>query len=72
MRLTRTSALSAACVAVATAAGTLVAAPAATAAEPTAPFISELHYEYASDDAGEFVEVLVPAGATTVGWSVVR
>ena len=62
MRLTRTSALSAACVAVATAAGTLVAAPAATAAEPTAPFISEIHYDNASGDVGEFVEVQVPRG----------
>ena len=62
MRLTRSSALSAACVAVATAAGTLVAAPAATAAEPTAPFISEIHYDNAGADVGEFVEVQVPAG----------
>ena len=60
MRLTRSSALSAACVAVATAAGTLVAAPAATAAEPTAPFISEIHYDNAGTDIGEFVEVQVP------------
>ena len=60
MRLTRSSALSAACVAVATAAGTLVAAPAATAAEPTAPFISEIHYDNTGADVGEFVEVQVP------------
>ena len=52
-------------------AGTLVAAPAATAAEPTVPFISEFHYDNPARDAGEFVEVQVPAGTSTAGWSVV-
>jgi 5'-nucleotidase len=58
-------------VAAATAAGSLVAVPAATAAEPTTPFISEFHYDNASTDTGEFVEVQVPAGTSTAGWSVV-
>jgi 5'-nucleotidase len=71
VRLTRTSALSAACVAVATAAGTLVAAPAATAAEPTVPFISEFHYDNGGTDTGEFVEVQLPAGTSSAGWTVV-
>ena len=71
MRLTRSSALSAACVVVATAAWTLVAAPAATAAEPTVPFISEFHYDNTGTDAGEFVEVQVPSSAGVAGWTVV-
>jgi uncharacterized protein len=53
-------------------AGFLGAAPPAQAAEPTVPFISEIHYDNAGTDTGEFVEVQVPAGATTVGWRVVR
>ena len=49
----------------------IVAAPPATAAEPTVPFISEFHYDNTGTDAGEFVEVQVPAGASTAGWSIV-
>jgi len=48
----------------------LVAAAPASAAEPTAPFIAEIHYDNDSGDTGEFVEVQVPPGATTAGWSI--
>ena len=44
---------------------------AATAAEPTVPFISEFHYDNTGTDAGEFVEVQVPPGTSTTGWSIV-
>jgi predicted extracellular nuclease len=64
-------ALGALCVAAATAASASVAAPSATAVEPTVPFISEFHYDNTGTDAGEFVEVQVPPGASTVGWSIV-
>ncbi|GAA2725547.1 ExeM/NucH family extracellular endonuclease [Cellulomonas aerilata] len=43
----------------------------ATAAPPTAPFISEVHYDNAGTDAGEFVEVQLPAGTSSAGLSVV-
>ena len=49
----------------------LVAAAPAQAAEPTVPFISEIHYDNSRTDAGEFVEVQVPPGASTAGWKVV-
>ena len=48
-----------------------VVAPSATAAEPTVPFISEFHYDNTGTDAGEFVEVQVPPGTSTTGWSIV-
>ncbi|MBC7678148.1 MAG: endonuclease, partial [Pseudorhodobacter sp.] len=35
------------------------------------PFLAELHYDNAGTDAGEFVEVQVPAGTSTAGWTVV-
>ncbi|TYP84596.1 ExeM/NucH family extracellular endonuclease [Blastococcus xanthinilyticus] len=61
-----------------TALGTLAASMAvvglpafASAAPPTAPFISELHYDNAGTDAGEFVEVQLPAGTSSAGLSVV-
>jgi len=71
MHPSRLRALRALCVAAATAAGALVAAPPATAVEPTVPFISEFHYDNTGTDAGEFIEVQVPAGASTSGWSIV-
>ncbi|MGH8840157.1 MAG: ExeM/NucH family extracellular endonuclease [Jiangellaceae bacterium] len=71
MRPSRLRALGALCVAAATAASASVAAPPATAVEPTVPFISEFHYDNTGTDAGEFVEVQVPPGASTVGWSIV-
>jgi predicted extracellular nuclease len=43
----------------------------AQAAVPTTPFISEFHYDDASTDAGEFVEVTLPAGTNSIGLSVV-
>jgi 5'-nucleotidase len=35
------------------------------------PFISELHYDNAGTDAGEFVAVTAPSGASFEGWSLV-
>ncbi|MCF6744687.1 ExeM/NucH family extracellular endonuclease [Blastococcus sp. KM273128] len=61
-----------------TALGTLAASVAvvglpavASAAPPTTPFVSEIHYDNAGDDTGEFVEVHLPAGTTSAGLSVV-
>lgn len=53
-------------------AASLLAGPAgpATAAPPTSPFVSEIHYDNAGADTGEFVEVQVPAGTTISGWTV--
>ncbi|CCH89612.1 Endonuclease/exonuclease/phosphatase [Modestobacter italicus] len=49
-----------------------VAVPAvAAAAPPSTPFVSELHYDNTGTDAGEFVEVQVPAGTSSAGLSVV-
>ena len=36
----------------------------AAAAAPTTPFISEIHYDNAGTDTGEFVEVEFPAGTS--------
>ncbi|GAB7191488.1 ExeM/NucH family extracellular endonuclease [Kineococcus sp. NUM-3379] len=44
---------------------------AAQAAPPTTPYISEIHYDNAGTDTGEFVEVTVPAGTSSTGLSVV-
>ncbi|MGY1787372.1 ExeM/NucH family extracellular endonuclease [Geodermatophilus sp. SYSU D00698] len=45
---------------------------AASAAAPTAPFISEIHYDNAgSSDVGEFIEVQFPPGTDAVGLSLV-
>ncbi|MDQ4138816.1 MAG: ExeM/NucH family extracellular endonuclease, partial [Actinomycetota bacterium] len=43
----------------------------ASAAPPTTPFISEIHYDNAGADAGEFVEVQLPAGTSSAGLSIV-
>ncbi len=43
----------------------------AQAAVPTTPFVSELHYDNAGTDAGEFVEVQLPPGTSSAGLSVV-
>ena len=45
--------------------------PAALAAPPTAPFISELHYDNDGADTGEFVEVQLPPGTSSAGLSIV-
>ncbi|HEX7189422.1 MAG TPA: ExeM/NucH family extracellular endonuclease, partial [Actinomycetes bacterium] len=71
MPTSRSRALGALSVAAATAAATLVTAPAATAAEPTVPFISEFHYDNTGTDTGEFVEVQVPTGFDVTGWAVI-
>ena len=42
----------------------------AQAAPPTSPFISEIHYDNAGTDTGEFVEVEFPAGTASAGWKV--
>ena len=61
-----------------TALGTLAASAAvvglpafASAAPPTTPFVSEIHYDNAGADSGEFVEVEFPAGTASAGWTVV-
>jgi hypothetical protein len=51
-----------------------VAAPPAAAvsgAESTV-FINEFHYDNASFDSGEFIEIAGPAGTNLTGWSIVR
>ncbi|MDQ1619793.1 MAG: uncharacterized protein QOE19_2362 [Actinomycetota bacterium] len=71
MRPSRSRALGAISVVAAIAASSLLSAATATAAPPTAPFISEIHYDNGGADVGEFVEVQVPPGASTAGWSIV-
>ena len=51
--------------------GLVGAVPAAVAAEPTTPFVSEFHYDNNGGDTGEFVEVQIPAGSSSAGLSVV-
>ena len=41
------------------------------AAAPTAPYISELHYDNVGDDTDEFVEIHLPTGTSSAGLSVV-
>ena len=43
----------------------------ASAAAPTAPFLSEIHYDNGGADTGEFVEVHLPPGTGADGLSVV-
>ncbi|MCZ2830817.1 ExeM/NucH family extracellular endonuclease [Modestobacter sp. VKM Ac-2986] len=50
---------------------TLAVPAVALAAAPTAPFISEVHYDNAGTDSGEFIEVQLPAGTTSAGLSLV-
>ena len=71
MRPSRSRSLVALCAVAATAASSVVVASSATAAEPTVPFISEFHYDNTGGDSGEFVEVQVPPGTSTAGWSIV-
>lgn len=58
-------------VAGATVVATLALTSPAVGAAPAVPFISEIHYDNTGTDTGEFVEVQVPPGATTSGWTVV-
>lgn len=50
----------------------LAAASAAHAAPPAEPFVAEIHDDDTGADAGESVEVQLPPGTTSDGWSVVR
>jgi len=43
----------------------------ASAAPPSTPFVSEIHYDNAGADTGEFVEVQLPAGTSSAGLTVV-
>ena len=43
----------------------------AVAAPPTSPFISEIHYDDAGGDTGEFIEVQLPAGTSSAGLTAV-
>ena len=43
----------------------------AYAAPPTAPYISEIHYDNNGGDTGEFVEVHLPPGTSSAGLSIV-
>ncbi|WP_170108414.1 ExeM/NucH family extracellular endonuclease [Actinophytocola xinjiangensis] len=56
-------------VAAATAA-TMAGGPAALAEEPTAPSISELHYDNVGTDTGEAIEVEAPTGFDLTGWQL--
>ncbi|WP_432542169.1 ExeM/NucH family extracellular endonuclease [Kineococcus sp. SYSU DK002] len=50
----------------------VIAAGPAAAAPPATPFVSEIHYDNAGTDTGEFVEVQLPAGTSSAGLSLVR
>lgn len=49
--------------------GLTLLAPSVLAASSV--FISEFHYDNASTDTGEFIEVTGPAGTDLTGWSLV-
>ncbi|WP_432496376.1 ExeM/NucH family extracellular endonuclease [Kineococcus gypseus] len=72
---TRAARLTGGCAAlgVAGAALTALGLPVATAsaAAPSTPFISEIHYDNTGTDTGEFVEVQLPAGTSSTGLSIV-
>ncbi|NAZ78271.1 endonuclease, partial [Kineococcus sp. T13] len=71
---TRAARLTGGCVAlgVAGAALTALGLPVASAAAPSAPFISEISYDNsAPGDRGEFIEVQLPAGTSSSGLSLV-
>ncbi|MFC4855303.1 ExeM/NucH family extracellular endonuclease [Actinophytocola glycyrrhizae] len=42
----------------------------AQAAEPTAPFLSEIHYDNVGTDTGEALEIEAPAGFDLSGWQL--
>ncbi|HEX9680147.1 MAG TPA: hypothetical protein VGA32_01740, partial [Anaerolineales bacterium] len=48
-----------------------LAAPRAVANPSTTVFLNEIHYDNASTDAGEAIEVAGPAGTDLTGWSLV-
>jgi len=43
----------------------------ATTASAQTVFINEFHYDNVGDDAGEFVEIAGPSGASLTGWTLV-
>lgn len=50
----------------------LAAGPAgAVAGDSSTVFVNEIHYDNASDDTGEFVEIAGPAGTDLTGWTLV-
>ena len=49
----------------------VVGLPTVASAAPTAPYTSEIHYDDAGADTGQFVEVTIPPGTTSAGLSVV-
>ncbi|HEY5731862.1 MAG TPA: ExeM/NucH family extracellular endonuclease [Anaerolineales bacterium] len=52
-------------------AGTVQAAPDLFANPATTVFINEIHYDNASTDIGEAIEIAGPAGTDLTGWSIV-
>ena len=48
----------------------VVALPAPASAASAAPYVSEVHYDDAGGDSGEFVEVTIPPGTTSAGLPV--
>ena len=54
-----------------TAAITAALGPAAFAAGPTEPFISEIHYDNVGTDTGEALEIEGPVGSNLDGWQIV-
>jgi 5'-nucleotidase len=42
----------------------------ASAAEPTAPFLSEIHYDNVGADSGEALEIEAPVGFDLTGWQI--
>jgi 5'-nucleotidase len=48
----------------------MVGASTASAAQPADPFLSEIHYDNASTDTGEALEVEAPAGFDLTGWQL--
>ena len=49
----------------------LVSPQSASAAAPTSPYVSEIHYDNTGGDVDEFVEVTLPAGTSSEGLSIV-
>ncbi|MFI7675804.1 ExeM/NucH family extracellular endonuclease [Actinophytocola sp. NPDC049390] len=47
-----------------------VSASTAQAVEPTAPFLSEIHYDNAGTDTGEALEIEAPVGFDLSGWQL--
>ncbi len=48
----------------------LVSGSTASAAEPTAPLLSEIHYDNAGADTGEALEIEAPVGFDLTGWQL--